>query len=234
MPSTTFFDLSEEGLLKVSGTDAKKLLQGQLTCDVEKASSTECLMGAHCNPQGRVIFLFYLFLLQDAYYLAMPHQMVAIALAALKKYAIFYKVALSDASDQLRVIGCINDTSRSRMLSETPPSPSLASFEEWKQLQINNKTPAIYPETSGKFLPHELNLHQLNAIDFEKGCYTGQEIIARMHYRGKLKNHLYLANITSPSPPTLGSDVPSLGMVVDVYQEAYNKYKALMVGEEKK
>jgi folate-binding Fe-S cluster repair protein YgfZ len=73
-------------------------------------------------------------------------------------------------------------------------------------------------------LPHELDLHHLNAISFDKGCYTGQEIIARMHYRGKLKNRLCKASVSSTTPPVPGSDLYALkgaeykpaGMVVNV------------------
>jgi len=160
------------GLLKVSGNDAKKLLQGQLTCDVNDILPSQSRLGAHCNPQGRIISLFYLFNYQDDYYLQMPREMIAIALKALKKYAIFFKVELTDASDELSIIGS--------------SCSHLPTF-------LENGVAMIYPETSGVFLPHEINLPQLNGVSFNKGCYTGQEIIARMHYRGKLKNQLHVA-----------------------------------------
>ncbi|SRR5579883_1101657 len=245
-----FLHLTEEGLLKVSGKDTKKLLQGQLTCNIDKISGTESSMGAHCNPQGRVIFLFYLFQWHDAYYLLMPRNMIPIAIAALKKYAVFYKVELSDASDEMIIIGYKGDaaildrypihlripagSSRFRLLmTNTIPASPTFTIDEWKCLEIDDKIPAIYPESSGKFLPHEINLPQLNAVDFEKGCYTGQEIIARMHYRGKLKKHMYLAHLSTLSLPLPGMDIPDKGMVVDACKDA-DHYKALIVGEEKK
>ncbi len=160
-------NVSQLGLLKVSGSKAKELLQGQLTCDLNEVTPTQPRLGAHCNPQGRIISLFRIFLHNDEYYLQMPREMVAIALKALKKYAVFFKVELSDASDES--IG---------LLEHLPLSQGYAM---------------IYPETTEMFLPHELNLHQLNGISFTKGCYTGQEIIARMQYRGKLKTQLHLA-----------------------------------------
>lgn len=57
----------------------------------------------------------------------------------------------------------------------------------WKHWNFMAGIPSIYPETSEQFLPHEVNLPRLQGISFKKGCYTGQEIIARMEYRGKLK-----------------------------------------------
>jgi folate-binding protein YgfZ len=108
----------------------------------------------------------------------MPREMIAIALKALKKYAIFFKVELTDASDELSILGILGS--------------HLPTF-------LENGVAMIYPETSGVFLPHEINLPQLNGVSFNKGCYTGQEIIARVHYRGKLKNQLHLATCEEKS-----------------------------------
>ncbi len=173
------------GLLKVSGKDAHKLLQGQLTCDVNEVSPTEPRLGAHCNPQGRIISLFYLFNYQGDYYLKMPRNMIDIASKALKKYAIFFKVELTDASDDVSIVDSLGS--------------HLPTF-------LDNGVAMIYPETSGVFLPHEINLPQLNGVSFNKGCYTGQEIIARMQYRGKLKNQLQLATCEAQAP-TRGNDI---------------------------
>jgi folate-binding protein YgfZ len=155
------------GILKISDQDAGKFLQGQLTCDVTHASQTP-ILGAHCNREGRVISLFYLYHINDAFYLIMDNRMVAITQASLKKYAVFFKVILEDV---------------------TSSNPAEITFTSDETL-IKQGIPVIYPETSGQFLPHDLNLHVLNGISFDKGCYTGQEIIARMHYRGKLKTFL--------------------------------------------
>ncbi|HEX4045207.1 MAG TPA: folate-binding protein YgfZ, partial [Gammaproteobacteria bacterium] len=202
------------GLLKVSGPDAQKLLQGQLTCDVTTISTERSSLGALCNPQGRVISLFHLFFWQDAYYLFMPRQLIPITLKTLKKYALFYQATLVDASDDFVLIGYTGMPSASvsdyltiaisatrHLLIMTPAvaaildthelSMNTVSAAQWHYLNIRDKLPLIYPETSGQFLPHELQLPALNAISFEKGCYTGQEIIARMHYRGRLKTQLY-------------------------------------------
>lgn len=255
------FDLSEFGLLSVSGQDAKKLLQGQLTCDMEKISSTQSGFGALCNPQGRIISLFYLIEIQSIYYLLMPQKMIAVTMSALKKYAVFFKTEIQEASDRFLLIGVkdidantiqhtalINiPTNASRFIllidrtnKNEINAESLTNGIAWKNLNISEGIPAIYPETTGKFLPHEINLHKLNAIDFEKGCYTGQEIIARMHYRGKLKNHLYLASISCNAPPSLGNDIyseeeahiKSRGLIVDVCHLSNNDYLMLIVTDE--
>lgn len=243
--------LSDQALIRVRGNDAKKFLQGQLTCDVEKKIS----MGAHCNPQGRVISLFYLFQQDNDYYLLMQKSMISHAVSTLKKYAVFFKVEMNEMSDEWQIVGIENPdeniiqnnicipvkNSRYIVVGKDLNLQITESLEHWKTLNIRDGIPEIYPETSGKFLPHEINLHELNALSFEKGCYTGQEIIARMHYRGKLKNHLYVASVSSEYSPAPSADIYSLqgsefkpaGMLVDTSREVYNhQYDVLIVAGE--
>lgn len=205
------------GLLCVEGVDSKKFLQGQLTCNLDEMISKKLQLGAHCNPQGRIISLFHIFLQDDKYFLLMPLELIPIAIAALKKYAVFFKVNLTDAQDK-------------EIIQQIIPSEI-----EWKKQNIQQKIPAIYPETSEKFLPHEVNLPELNGVSFNKGCYTGQEIIARMQYKGKLKTHLYLGK--TQHPPTRGAEIYSTkgptGNVVDYIDLGYNNYHLLFTANEK-
>ncbi len=245
----TTYDLSPWGLVKISGNQAKQLLQGQLTCNLDRITSTQTSLAALCNPQGRIISLFYVFFLQDAYYFLLARSMVAITIAALNKYAKFYRVELSEASDALSLIACVaeqrpvnhpdyciitipHDAKRYIIAGNLSSLPwahtQKKSSEDWHLLDIMQTIPAIYPETSGKFLPHELRLPALDAIDFDKGCYTGQEIIARMHYRGKTKNHLCEINISADSAPLLGSDLAA-GTLVDVCHIKDNNYATLIL-----
>jgi folate-binding protein YgfZ len=207
--------LSHLGLLKVTGKDAHKLLQGQLTCNLDDIGKTG-LLGAHCNPQGRVLSLFRITAADDSYYLEMPAELLPIALQALKKYAVFYKVELSDASTELE--------------------QSALSFNDWKTSNIEAGIPAIYASTTGKLLPHEINLPDLNAVSFNKGCFTGQEIIARMHYRGQLKKRMYRARVSSKALPQPGADIYAAegpaGTIVDSCQEADGSYQLLVVANQ--
>ncbi len=79
------------------------------------------------------------------------------------------------------------------------------TYSDWHRATIHHLVPTIYPETSEKFFAHELNLTALNAVSFTKGCYTGQEIIARMHYLGKPKNTLQYKQLESIPSLTRGS-----------------------------
>lgn len=250
--------LKSHGLLKVTGDKAKDLLQGQLTCDLNEINSTTTRMGAHCNPQGRIISLFRVIFFQNHYYLLMPKSLIPNAINGLKKYAIFYKVQFEDVSDQFECIGYIG-----QQLNPVPQNPneliplddgfifkitaeryeiirkfystqvnlpektSEISENDWKYLDLIAGFPTIYPETSEKFLPHEINLPALGGVSFNKGCYTGQEIIARMQYRGKLKTELLSTEMTSEIPPVIGDPI------VDFCQTGYNSYQVLMITSKK-
>ena len=204
------------GLLKISGPDAKKFLQGQLTCHLDHITEEASALGAHCNPQGRVLFLFRIFYIAQAYYLLMPKEMVEKALSSLKKYAIFFKLSMAEAD------------------FATDPSLAAQATCEWQLMDLHKGFAKIYPETSGHFLPHELNLHVLGGLSFEKGCYTGQEIIARLHYRGKLKTQLYRAKISNASVPERGAELYSPegsgnAVLVDYCQASYTQAYELLV-----
>lgn len=77
----------------------------------------------------------------------------------------------------------------------------------WEWLEIQAGIPDVYLSTQEEFVPQMLNLDALNAINYKKGCYTGQEIVARTHYLGKVKRRTQLAHIASTAMPALGDDV---------------------------
>lgn len=70
----------------------------------------------------------------------------------------------------------------------------------WEWTDITSGIPSIFPATSERFIPQMLNLDVLGAINFKKGCYPGQEIIARMKYLGKLKQRMYLGHVSGMAP----------------------------------
>ncbi|MEK6748115.1 MAG: folate-binding protein [Pseudomonadota bacterium] len=100
----------------------------------------------------------------------------------------------------------------------TPAAPGT-----WRWLDIINGIPEVFPETADAFVLQMLNLHSLDGVSFTKGCYTGQEIVARMYYLGKLKKRMYLAHVNGIAIPQPGMDVyesgnendQSIGQVVD-------------------
>ena len=90
------------------------------------------------------------------------------------------------------VIGCGDHSMR---LSTTN-----TGSDQWRLKQIRAGWPWLPPTTIGKFLPPSLSLHRLEAVALDKGCYPGQEIVARLHYRGGNKRHLYSVELSQATP----------------------------------
>ena len=80
-----------------------------------------------------------------------------------------------------------------------------APAARWRWLDILAGLPSIYPATLEAFVPQMLNLDALGAISWQKGCYTGQEIVARTQYLGALKRRMYLARVASADAPPAGA-----------------------------
>lgn len=207
---TACYPLSDHALIHLQGPDAEKLLQGQLTADVLSMQPGTGQLAAHCQPQGRVISLFILFRTNDGFILCLPAAMQTLALTALKKYAVFYKTSLGPAPAHYTVIAYTKTPAKAPAalatavlpngftytLHDQPMiTPSEASLALYYQALILRNTPCITPETSGLFLPHDINLIALGAVSFTKGCFTGQEIIARMQYKGIAKKHCIAATV---------------------------------------
>ena len=84
----------------------------------------------------------------------------------------------------------------------TPVGPSV-----WSWLDILAGIPVVHPETSEAFVPQMANLEIVGGVNFKKGCYPGQEIVARMQYLGKLKQRMYRARVESDTPPRPGDAI---------------------------
>ena len=220
--------LSHLGVIQCSGKDSKTFLQGQLSCDLNKLTPGGNCLGAHCNLQGRAVSLFRLVhTAEENYFLVLPKTMVTIALDALKKYAIFSKIILCDASHEIFLIG------GDELMPESMPLPdgrylsfhqhlsALGDYSvEWHQQDIMQGIPAVYPETSGFFIPQRINLVELGAISLKKGCYIGQEILSRLYFKGTVKYKMFLEKIESaekltPGEPVFNQLEKTCGHIVD-------------------
>lgn len=85
------------------------------------------------------------------------------------------------------------------------------SDDFWALQEIHAGIPVIYQRTSEAFVPQMTNMQLVDGVSFTKGCYTGQEVVARMQYLGKLKRRMYLAHVTSPTPPQPGDELFAKG-----------------------
>lgn len=83
--------------------------------------------------------------------------------------------------------------------------------DNWKLTDIRAAIPSIHPETVEAFVPQMVNLQAIEGVSFKKGCYPGQEIVARMQYLGKLKRRMYRATVKADAAPRPGDEIFSAG-----------------------
>ncbi|MCP5346450.1 MAG: folate-binding protein [Gammaproteobacteria bacterium] len=243
------FNLNAFDLLAVSGADAKKFLQGQITCNVDLLSPTHSLEGAICNLKGRVIGDFRLLEHTGVCYLAMAPGMAARVKPVLDKYIVFSRATCEQVNDGVQRIGLIGDQAVDlavelglelplgdgdviardhrlliRVRGATPryelwqfpesatgsliPPTALQSISDpqpWRIENIRAGIAHVTPDRSEEYLPEALNYDLSGVINFKKGCYTGQEVVARMHFRGIAKKRLcyLLADRDCGQPQTI-------------------------------
>ncbi len=107
-------------------------------------------------------------------------------------------------------------------------------YSQWELTNIEAGIPEIYPATVDKFVPQTINLDKLGAINFKKGCYVGQEVIARVKYLGRVKRHMYAATVESSLTPKAGDTLYSddhetaIGLVVSAQQESNGRQSLLV------
>ncbi len=96
-------------------------------------------------------------------------------------------------------------TQRRQHLTETTTP---GTDQQWRLLDIRAGLPSVFDATIEAFVPQMVNMHLVNGVSFSKGCYTGQEIVARMHYLGKLKRRMYRVAVEGDCPAS-GADLYS-------------------------
>lgn len=202
-------------IIHIDGVDAEKFLQSQLSCDVAAVTETTPQLSAYCNPKGYVESLLWLSRTDSGFRALLPSSLADNTLALFKKYGAFAKVQLSVLPAQAFELTVqtqeqllqwqANHLSLGAPLSEfVTNQPTQAN--QWRAYWLAAGVPLLDSATQGLFRPHDLNLPELGAICFTKGCYPGQEIVARMHYRGKPKVHLQRLCLSTEGPlPTPGT-----------------------------
>lgn len=215
--------------LHLSGADALKFLQGQLSCDVRPLAWQDgkggISLAARLNLKGRVMTSLYVLGVADGFLLLLPPAQADALLADLTKYILFSKATLVRDERQVWAQAAgINAPAAGdvieqgadllarlphqamclRVTAEPQAEPVSDAFA---LAQIAAGIAQILPETAGLWLPQELGYDGLGAVSYNKGCYLGQEIVARLHFKGEVKQHLYRVALTGSSD----QDLPPLG-----------------------
>ena len=201
--------------LRVSGTDATSFLHGQLTVAVSNDDRRPRL-AAWCDAKGRVVALFRLYPIAEAdWLLSFPADLAALVTRRMKMFVLRSDVQFADVSNRYLHQASPLKAEGSDDIAPILDLPTESGWREWLSpapaetpaadatlALIQAGIPEVFAATSGLWVPQWLNLDLLNAVDFNKGCYPGQEVVAKLKYRGAVKRRMHL----SINPPE-GSEI---------------------------
>ena len=192
--------INNRSLIKIYGNDAESFLQSQFSNNLKKIQDNEIQINAYCQHQGKIIAIIWVFKKKENFYLSVPNELLDLVMSKLNMFKMLSQVKIEDFSSKVYQYGLINEDvensfrindSLSLLTSREQLNTIKPSFH-WEIACINAKLPEVYLKLSEKYIPQELNL-DINefGVSFTKGCYPGQEVVARMHYLGKPKRRLF-------------------------------------------
>ena len=191
----------------LNGVDAQKFLQGQVTVHVERLALNESRYTAICDLKGRIHFgLWIKKLNKESFELVTTHDQAEEFAKHIKKFGAFSKMKLEEIGSVFPTIHGI----------QTEFSSNETDIYTWQIEAIKSGQAWISKTTEHLFQPQELRLHQRDGVHFDKGCYLGQEIVARLWFKAKPKHWLHLIHAKGdlPAPATqLNKDVDVVNSV---------------------
>lgn len=203
------------GVIQITGEDAASFLHRQLSNHIEDLQANQACFATYNSAKGRVIANFLVVRYHDAFLIIASADLCDVLIRRLNLFVLRSKVKLTRSENQLVYGGTYADThgvhalkfdvidsenglilplshNNSLTIKSISPNnrPSDADESTWFAREIHAGRPWISQATSELCVAQMLNQHQLGAIHFKKGCYPGQEIIARAQYRGQVKRGL--------------------------------------------
>lgn len=218
MPAPTSFALPDLCVLQFQGADAVSFLHAQVSNDLEHLAADRACIAAYCTAKGRSLATMVLWREQDETVYALVRRDLSEALIKrLRMFVLRSKVTISlaellvygvadqstaqavwnlqrDGGDTLiQAPGDLDGLNRHWRISPQPDATAQASDGRWETADILAGLPWIGADTQDLFIPQTLNLDLIDGINFKKGCYPGQEVVARSHYRGTIKRRMMAA-----------------------------------------
>ncbi|MEQ1801743.1 MAG: folate-binding protein [Gammaproteobacteria bacterium] len=231
--------LDDLRILAVTGSDRAAFLQGQLTQDVATARPDLTVMAGWADAKGRLLFAGHLFVARlgtdEALALLVPADLADALLKRLRMYILRAKAQATLLDVPLAgLIGAPADPGASQcvrlhghgerhLLLGGPaahPGDIAGPRSDWRLSDIRAGLPAVVAATTGEFVPQMVNLDLLGGISFTKGCYTGQEIVARMKYLGRVKRRMLRFGTPGDAPAPGAQLYASRGAVGQVVTSA--------------
>jgi len=216
--------LQNRSAIRISGKDAEAFLQGLITNDIHKATPSEAIYAALLTPQGKYLFDFFILRAGDGFLFDVEKARKEELIKKLSFYKLRAGVTIEDVSGDYEVWAFLPtpgkdyDTNewieRSVYLDprcseigwrgfipEGSEPEKTGTFEDYEDLRLSLGLPdgSRDIEVDKRFIL-EANFAGLNGVDFKKGCYVGQEMTARMTYRGSLKKRLLPVRVSGPLP----------------------------------
>lgn len=223
------------GVIRAQGEEAAKFLHGQLTNDFSLLGLSEARLAGFCSPKGRLLASFVGFKrAHDDILLVCSRDLLPAVLKRLSMFVLRAKLKLSDASEAFQVRGLVgtdaaaapwrktDGTDGSHTITLHPaagqgralwiapaetPAPALPALSDarWDWLEVMSGVTRVSQPVVEAFVPQMLNHESVGGVNFKKGCYPGQEVVARSQFRGTLKRRAYL--VAADAPLAAGQDV---------------------------
>jgi folate-binding protein YgfZ len=222
--------LSDRGVLKVAGDDARSFLHGLVSADVLNLSAGEARFCALLSPQGKIIadFIIVEAPAQDGggFFLDVPRAVAKPLLDKLNLYKLRSRLLAEDSSDTLGVLAAWDGAPATAfalsyadprlpalgLRAILPPNRAadaaaalgavLVDASEYESHRIALGIPhASVDFRYGDAFPHEADMDQLGGVDFTKGCYVGQEVVSRMEHRGSVRTRTVPVRYDGAAPP---------------------------------
>jgi hypothetical protein len=227
--------LSRYGLLAVSGADARAFLHAQLTNDIANLPHDRAALAGWCTPKGRLLASMLVVTSPQGFLLQLAKDLAPAIARRLAMYVLRSKVKISDESaawaqygvwdPSVEVAGVAWDgdvvtvrVDEGRFLRLGPADAFALDVtrpeDAWTLEEIRAGRPLISAATQDKFVPQMVNFEALGAVNFQKGCYPGQEIVARAQYRGEVKRRLVRVHVPAGTELKPGQEYNG-GVVVD-------------------
>jgi folate-binding protein YgfZ len=198
-----FVHLKNRALLRVSGSDAETFLQGQLSNDINNLGNSSVQMNAYCQHQGKILALFWVIKNEDSFFLSFPSDLLEVIKPRLQMFIIMSDVLIEDITKEYTQVGSIDEAHQKALVINDKLSLIIADKDDiselsmepinhWDKACVDSLLPEIFLVTSEKLVPQMLNLDiDEFGVNFSKGCYPGQEVVARLHYLGSAKRRLF-------------------------------------------
>lgn len=199
----TYIPLTNRTLLAISGDDALPFLQGLISNDINKVNSTNAIYALMLTPQGKFLYDFFIYEYDGRILLDCNAAKIEEIKKKLTMYKLRSKVVIEDISAEYNVVALISPSAAEETIYPDPRSNAMparaiikkletskGNLQDYELLRIKLCIPSDIDMEDSFPLEYAMDTH--NAIDYQKGCYVGQEVTARTHYRGVVRKKPYV------------------------------------------